>query len=190
MPDKSNRFATLGIWLAWAWVTMTVTHELGHVAGGLAGGATLVELQLQPWHLPHSMFVGDKHPLATLWAGFTLGCAAPLLAAAIVRHKACWFVAWFCVLANASYLLLGYFSGAGELDSTKMIRAGAHPLELLGAATVMLVVGYIKFRESCISLMSGATPAMTRRGLWISGGALAATLVMQAIIATVAQSSL
>jgi hypothetical protein len=54
----------------------------------------------------------------------------------------------------------------------------------------MLVVGYIKFRKSCVSLMSGATPVMTRRGLWISGGALAAALMIQAIIATAAQSSL
>jgi hypothetical protein len=169
---------------------MTVTHELGHVTGGLIGGATLIELQLRPWHLPHSMFAGDKHPLATLWAGFALGCVVPLLVAAIVRHQACWFVAWFCVLANGAYLLFGYFSGDGELDSTKMIRAGAHPIALLGAAAVMLVVGYIKFRKSCVSLMSGAMPAMTRRGLWISGGALAATLVIQAIIATAAQSSL
>lgn len=169
---------------------MTVTHELGHVAGGLAGGAVLVELQLQPWHLPHSMFAGDKHPLATLWAGFTVGCAVPLLFATIVRRQACWFVAWFCVLANASYLLLGYLLGDGELDSTKMIRAGAHPIELLGASAVMLPVGYIKFRQSCVSLMSGATPPMTRGGLWVSGGALAATLVMQAMIATAIESSL
>ena len=167
---------------------MTVTHESGHVACGLVGGATLVELQLQPWHLPHSMFVGDEHPLATLWAGFIIGCAVPLLSAAIIRRPACWFVAWFCLVANGSYLLLGYLSGAGELDSTKMIRAGARPVELLGAVIVMLPLGYIKFRQSCVNLISGASPAMTGRGLWTSGAALAATLVLQAIIATVIRS--
>lgn len=189
-PDPSNRLTTLGLWLAWAWVAMTVTHELGHVAVGLVGGATLVDLQLQPWHLPHSVFIGDKHPLATLWAGFIFGCSVPLLVATVVRSQACWFVAWFCVLANASYLLLGYFSGDGELDSSKMIRAGAHPIELLGVAAVMLFVGYIKFRQSCIDLMLGTTPAMTRRGLWISGAILATTLVVQAITVTAAQSLL
>ncbi len=151
-------------------------------------GATLVELQLQPWHLPHSRFVGDEHPLATLWAGFIIGCAAPLLVAAIVRRPGCWFVAWFCVVANGTYLLLGYLSGDGELDSVKMLRAGARPVELLGAVIVMLPLGYIKFRQSCVDLLSGATTAMTVRGLWISGAALAAILVVQAIVATVIRS--
>ena len=186
--NQHHRFATLGLWLAWAWVTMTLTHELGHVACGLAGGATLVELQLQPWQLPHSMFIGDEHPLATLWAGFIVGCAVPLLVAAIVRLPACWFVAWFCVVANGTYLLLGYLGGDGELDSVKMLRCGARPAELLGAVVVMLPLGYIKFRQFCVDLMSGATPAMTARGLWISGAALLGTLVVQAIVATLIRS--
>ena len=169
---------------------MTVTHELGHVLVALAGGAKLRDLQLQPWHLPYSLFSGDPHPLATLWAGFVFGCAIPLVSAAAIGRKAVWYVAWFCLLANGIYLLIGYVVDDGELDSTKMIRAGARPVELLVVSTVMVLIGYIKFRQSCIGVISGVTPPMTRRALWISGGVLAAILAVQAVIATAIRAAL
>ena len=125
------------LWLLWAWVVMTMTHELGHVIAGLLGGARLASLEIRPWHLPHSSLLNDNQLLVTLWAGPILGCAVPLLVASIIRRPACRFVAWFCVVANATYLLLGYYSGDGELDSAKMIRAGARPVELLGFSAMM-----------------------------------------------------
>ena len=138
---------------------MTVTHELGHVISGVLGGAQLESLEIRPWHLPHSSLLNDNHPLLTLWAGPILGCAAPLLVASIIRRPACTFVAWFCVVANATYLLLGYYSGDGELDSAKMIRAGARPVELLGAVTVTLPIGYLGFRKACIDLIKADVKA-------------------------------
>ena len=185
-----DEYATLALWLAWGWVTMTVTHELGHVICGLLGGARLVDLQLQPWHLPHSLFAGDAHPLATLWSGFLVGSGVPLLVARAIRRPGCWFVAWFCVLANGVYLLLGLFSGDGELDSTKMIRAGSHPSLLLVAGSAMSIVGYLKFRQTSINLLSGATPAMRRREMKFWAAALALALIFQSAAATAVQWSL
>jgi hypothetical protein len=187
---KSLRYATLVLWLLWAWVVMTVTHELGHVLAGVVGGARLTELEVRPWHLPHSILVNDDYPLMTLWAGPVLGCAIPLLVASLTGRPACRFVAWFCVVANATYLLLGYFSGDGELDSTKMIRAGARPLELLGATLVALPIGYLKFRKACVELITGQDPPMTRRGLCISTAALLTVIVLQTIAGTLAISLL
>lgn len=187
---QPGRWGTLGLWLAWAWVTMTVTHELGHVMAGLAGGAQLRELQLQPWRLPYSIFLGDPHPLVTLWAGFAVGGLVPLVVALAVRRNAVWFVAWFCLLANGAYLLLGYVSGDGELDSAMMIRAGARPIELLGVSTVMLLIGYTRFRQALVDLLSGATPPLTLRGLWISLVVLAVTLAIQSGLATALQATL
>ena len=176
--------------MAWAWGTMCLTHEIGHVLFGLVGGATLVDLQLQPWRLPHSFFVGDADPLATLWGGFIVGCTVPLLVAACVRRPACWFVAWFCLLANGAYLLLGYFSSDAELDSAKLICAGARAAELVAATVIMLPLGYLKFRQACVGLISGDTAPMTRRGLWISAAALTAAAITQAIAASAVQSVL
>jgi hypothetical protein len=179
---RMGQSATLLIWLLWAWVVMTLCHELGHVVAGTVGGATLTQLELRPWRLPHSLFAGDQNPLITLWAGPVLGCGIPLLVAAIARRPACWFVAWFCVVANASYLLLGYFSGDAELDSTKMIRAGTPPIVLLGVTVVTLPLGYTRFRRSCIDVMSDIGPAMSRRGRRISAAGLVAVLVIQSAI--------
>ena len=169
---------------------MTVTHELGHVACGLLGGARLVDLQLQPWHLPHSLFVGDAHPLATLWSGFLVGGGLPVMIAATIRRPGCWFVAWFSLLANGCYLLLGTIVGDPELDSARMLRAGASPIVLLLAGATMAMIGYLNLRRICIGLLSGATEAMSRRGLTFWVAALAIALIAQAITATLIQSSL
>lgn len=181
-PSQPSRWATLGLWLLWAWVVMTVSHELGHVVAGAIGGGQVVLLELRPWHLPHHLMSGDRHPLVTLWAGPVLGCLIPLAVAAIVRRPACWFIAWFCVVANASYLLLGYLSGDGELDSTKMIAAGTRPIVLLASVAVTLPLGYLRFRRSCIDLISGPAAAMSRRELAISAAALLLTLVAQSVV--------
>ena len=96
---------------------MTLTHELGHVVAGLAGGARLIDLELRPWHLPHSSFAGDQHPRITLWAGPVFGCAVPLAVAAFWSRDGVRFVAWLCLLANGVYLVLGLISGDPEIDS-------------------------------------------------------------------------
>ncbi len=192
MPDetRTSPIATLILWLLWGWVVMTVSHEAGHVIAGAGGGARLVDWELRPWKLPHSLFANDGHRLTTLWAGPVLGCVVPLLVAAMVRRPACWFVAWFCVTANASYLLLGYFSGDPELDSTRMIRAGTPPIALLATVVVTLPLGYISFRKATVALMSGQTPSMTRRAWWISAAALSFTLAVQAIVGMLIAASL
>jgi hypothetical protein len=181
---------TLILWLAWAWVVMTISHELGHVIAGLVGGARLIQLELRPWHLPHCLLAGDRHPLVTLWAGPVLGCLFPLLAATTMSRPAIWFIAWFCLLANASYLLLGYFTGDAQLDTAKMIAAGGRPMEILGAAILALPIGYIQFRRSCIDLVSGRSPAMSPRLLAMSLVALLATLGTQAALGTLIVQSL
>jgi hypothetical protein len=184
VETRRTRFITLLVWLTWAWVAMTVSHELGHVLAGLVAGARVVQLELRPWHLPHSLLGNDSHPLVTLWAGPVLGCAFPILAAATTGRPACWFIAWFCLLANASYLLLGYLSGDDQLDSARMIAAGSRPIEIVGAAAVALPIGYMQFRRSCIDLIRGKTPAMSPRGLRISVAALLVTVGMQAVVGT------
>lgn len=187
MPDETIRshrrvVLTFAVWIAWAWTVMTVTHEMGHVLAGIVGGGKLSVLELRPWHLPHSLFAHDRFPLLTLWSGPALGCLLPLGAAAVVRRPSVWFVAWFCLLANASYLLLGYWSGDAELDSTKLINHGAHPTHLFFAVGLTLPLGYFRFRQCCIRLFSGHTPAMSRAQLQGSTAAWIVVLAIQALL--------
>ena len=164
---------------------MTLAHELGHVVTGVFGGGELVQLELRPWHLPHSHRISDPHPLITLWGGPILGCLAPLSFASLIRWPATWYVAWFCVVANASYLLLGCFSGATELDSNQMIAAGNAPLTIILTSAIALACGYAGFRKSCIDLLSGTTPPRTRRTQRISFTVLLTVIILQAVIGTV-----
>ena len=97
-----------------SWAVMTFTHEAGHVLSGWACGGILRHADLAPWHLPHSSFDPDPRPLVTLWGGPILGALVPLTAALVVRRGWAWFVAFFCLLANGSYLATAWgFRGSG-----------------------------------------------------------------------------
>lgn len=188
--DKSFRYAVLALWLGWAWLVMTLSHELGHVAAGLIGGGRLQHLELRPWRLPHSMFVGDRHPLITLWAGPLLGSAVPMLVASRMRRPATTFIAWFCVTANAAYLLLGCLSGDAELDSGRMIALGLAPAAVFGPAALALPIGYWGFRRSCLKLLSGGADVGSRRGLALGVIALAAAVILQAVVGSLVAARL
>ena len=183
-PPRTTRWATLGLLLAWSWFVMTVSHELGHVAGGWASGAELSVLEIRPWRLPYSLFAFDPQPLVTLWAGPILGCAGPLLVALAIRQPAVRFVAWFCMLANASYLLLGTLSNDPELDSQKLIKAGTPLYVILLFAGSILPFSYIAFRGRCVRLLTGDDPPLARRTWRISTVTLLAALILQSIAGT------
>jgi hypothetical protein len=161
-PRQTQLAATLAIEVAWAWSVMTVTHEIGHVVAGLLGGATLVQLELRPWHLPHSQLIGDARPWVTIWAGPFLGSLGPLLAATFLRRRAVWLMAWFCLLANGLYLLLGLFSDGAELDTNKLIRAGTPTVVVATIAALATGIGYWKFRGSCIDLLESEPIHLTQ----------------------------
>ncbi|TWU42492.1 M50 family metallopeptidase [Novipirellula artificiosorum] len=169
-------------WLLWCWTVMTLSHEVGHVIGGWASGAAITDLELRPWHLPHSLFQPDPHPIVTLWSGPILGCVVPCIAAAISRRDAWWLVAWFCVLANATYMLVGWFSGDAELDTTKMIQAGTPPWLLLAIWTTVLPVGYVKFRERLVQRFAADRSEAFAKEHLKSAAAWAAVFLVQSIV--------
>ena len=145
-----------------SWCVMTVVHESGHVVCGWAGGGTLQEADVAPWHLPHSRFAPDPRPLLTLWGGPVLGVLVPLAAAVVVRRRWAWFVAHFCLLANGSYIALGWAVGDSELDTTKLLRQGAAPVTIAAYCVVTIGVGYVGFRRECIRALSPIPPEDTR----------------------------
>jgi len=157
--DSSSRARPLLVLcclLVASWCVMTFTHELGHLVGGWCSGATLTQFELRPWRLPYSFFEPDPHPLVTLWAGPILGAVVPVLIACVVRRTWAWFIAHFCLLANGTYLAVSWFSGDSQLDTTKLLRHGAHPLPIVLYCVVTIVVGYVGFRAACIGILDGA----------------------------------
>lgn len=157
------RFAVFISLLAVAWVVMTVTHECGHVLGGMGCGATLTDFDLAPWRLPYSLHSPDPHPLVTLWAGPLVGIALPLSLAAIIRKRWSWFVADFCLLANGSYLALAWLSGDRFLDTPRMLDAGANPATIVCYCILTIGTGYVWFRADCIHYLTPRFAATARR---------------------------
>lgn len=143
------RYAELMALLVVGWCVMTFTHETGHIVGGLLSGGKLVAADLAPWRMPFSIFDPDPRPLITLWSGPLLGVAVPLLAAACIRRNWGWFLAYFCMLANGSYLALAGWSGDSLLDTSKLLAHGAHPLSVALYCAVTLGWGYPGFRRVC-----------------------------------------
>src|SRR6056297_2872847 len=96
LPQRLPNVLMLVLWVGIGWTVMTITHELGHVAGGWLSGAHLTQLELSPWGLPFSIYHPDPYPLATLWAGPGLGCAIPLVGWLLMPHRCVAFVAASC----------------------------------------------------------------------------------------------
>lgn len=133
---------------------MIMIHELGHILGGWCSGGVLQEYDLVPWRIPFSLFAPNPHPLITLWSGPILGAVLPLLLAWLVRRNWGWFIAYFCLLANGSYMALGWYSGDRYLDTPQLLNQGAHPFTIVLYCLVTISVGYTGFRQACVELLS------------------------------------
>lgn len=180
-PTAAKPLPVLLLLLCWSWVVMTVTHELGHVIGGIASGAVPTNLEIRPWKLPHSTFSPDPNPLMTLWAGPILGSVVPLLVACCLRRPAAWFIGWFCVVANAVYLLLGWLLFEPELDSTKMIRSGTPSYVLLLFVAMTLPVSYVAFRQQCVEVLSDPSVRISKRQSRLACALLCIWLFLQSV---------
>lgn len=148
-----NRWLKLIALLVAGWCVMTMTHECGHIVGGWLGGATLRHADIFPWHLPHSLFEPDPHPLLTLWSGPVLGVVVPLGVALLVRREWMWFLANFCLLANGAYLATAWLSGDRFLDTPRLLEAGAWPGSVLAYCILTIVLGYVRFRANLLAVL-------------------------------------
>ena len=158
MTTSSRPWIRLSALLAASWVVMTFTHELGHLIGGWCSGGTLISADLWPWHLPHSLFAPDPHPLVTLWGGPLLGVAIPVLAAGRLRQPSGWLIASACVLANGLYLATAWLSGDRYLDTPRLLEQGASP-RLIGLYCALTVgSGYWAFRNAVLQLFATGKP--------------------------------
>ncbi len=96
---------------------------------------------------PYSFFEPDPHPLVTLWGGPILGVTIPVALALVVRTRWIWFIAYFCMLANGSYIATAWVSGDRYLDTPKMLEHGAHPISLAVYCLLTIGFGYFGLRR-------------------------------------------
>ena len=140
-----GRITIFAVLLVVAWFAMTLTHEIGHIVGGWCCGATLEKYSLFP--LPYSFFRPDPRPLVTTWSGPLIGATFPLAVAALIRRDECWFIAYFCLLANGVYLAVAWVTGDSQLDTAKLIQHGAHPVTIVLYCVLTIGFGYTGFRR-------------------------------------------
>ena len=154
---RPGRIVYFVILLIASWCTMTFLHESGHLICGWASGGTLQSADLLPWHLPYSNFEPDPRPLITLWGGPVLGVFIPLVIALALRKDWMWFIAYFCILANGSYLAMAWVSGDKYLDTPKLIEHGAHPATIAIYCLLTIGFGYTGFRRYCLRTLDPAS---------------------------------
>ena len=152
----TRRIALFVLLLIASWIVMVVTHECGHLLGGMAGGATCIEFDLAPWRLPYSLHQPDPQPLLTLWSGPLLGVLFPMAAASVIRKPLAWFIADFCLVANGAYLALAWLSGDPWLDTARLLAEGSPPVLIVVYCVFTLGIGYHRFRSDCVRLLSPA----------------------------------
>ena len=73
--------------------------------------------------------------------------------ALVIRRDWSWFVSSFCLLANGVYIAGAWVSGDRYLDTTEMLRHGAHPLSLAIYCLITIIGGYVGFRRAAIRIL-------------------------------------
>ena len=154
MNPRYKCYVVFGLLLLAAWCVMTLTHELGHILGGWVSGGTLTQADLVPWRMPYSFFEPNPYPLFTLWCGPLFGVIGPVVIGAMVRERWAWFIADFCILANGMYIATAWLSGDHHLDAPKLLEHGAQPESILVYCVVTIGIGYVRFRQDCIRVLT------------------------------------
>lgn len=149
-----TRTARLVAILILSWCVMLMTHEVGHILGGWISGATLKDYDLRPWRLPYSIHDPDPRPLVTLWSGPIFGVVAPLAITIFTRRPTVRLVAYFCTIANGTYLAAAWISGDRFLDTTMMLDKGTHPIWIVLYCGATIPLGYLGLRKACIDILT------------------------------------
>ena len=183
---SKHSFTRFAIYTLWAWFVMTLTHEIGHVLGALVSGGSPVVIEIRPWRIPWSLYDPNPHPQITLWAGFVVGTLTPIFVWRVSTRfqeqpsQFVAFVAWFCVVANGIYLLLGALGSDRELDSQQLMQAGANPVLVCCLGFVGTFVGYLGLRKVCQEISESSE----HRRLGQVALGLVAFVIIQSILGT------
>lgn len=149
--------------LAFSWLYMQWTHEFGHILTGLATGAELDRVILNPLKFSMTQFASNPRPHITTWGGPVLGvligAGVPMLLICLIkRHQfSLRIVAAFVLLANGLYIGLGAITPFA--DAQELIEYGS-PRWLLA---VFGLVCCIAARAILAPVLNGPSRLPTRR---------------------------
>ena len=142
--------------IAWIWLAMLLTHELGHVLAAILTGGTITSIELRPGRLPHTLVNPNPRPSVVLWSGFLVGWIGPQLTAPLWKIERGLIGpvlragTAFCLLAGGVYLAAG---GLERLTDTGQLVLHGWPLPLLIAVGVgVAALGYVRSRSAWIDL--------------------------------------
>jgi hypothetical protein len=125
-----NRVLLLGAvpMLYVSWLAMMALHEAGHVLHGWVSGASVFAVRVPLVGFSLTEFSTNPHPHFVAWGGAVWGSVMPVGVWALFRArrwrgwKVLQFFAGFCLVANGTYLGIGWVEGAG--DAAGLVRHG------------------------------------------------------------------
>ncbi|MEO0531178.1 MAG: hypothetical protein AAF266_11485 [Planctomycetota bacterium] len=154
----TGRFTTFAFLLAivaWMWLAMMLTHELGHVLAAYMTGGVITSVELRPGYLSHTLVRPNPRPGVVLWSGFLMGWFAPQLSMPAWQLQRAFIGptlrAWaaFCLLAGGSY----FATGGGErlTDTGQLTALGWQPWLLVTIGLAVAAWGYLRSRDAWIA---------------------------------------
>lgn len=178
----------LSIDLAWLWVLMLLTHEIGHGGAALLTGGEIVAVDLRPGRPGHTLVEPNPDPHWVVWGGFLSGCLFPLAGWGLARlvHRQIVsdlrLLAGFCLLANGTYLAIG---GSETLTDTGVLLSLGWPHPVLIAVGLLLAIpGYQLCRgELAARRLAVRAGRFGGRELLLRGVTLALWVAVQWLIA-------
>lgn len=153
---------SLIIVLLFSWLYMQCTHELGHILTGIATGAEIDRVILNPFRFSMTQFASNPRPHLTTWGGPVLGvligAGAPILLSARMKsaRASLFIVAAFVMIANGLYIGLGAFHPIA--DASDLVQHGS-PRWVLGVFGLVCVIGARVFLIPPIFRAWGTSPA-------------------------------
>lgn len=153
--------------LAFSWLYMQWTHELGHILTGIATGAELNRVILNPFRFSMTQFVTNPHSHATTWGGpilgVLIGAGLPILLSIRLKsaRASLLIVAAFVMIANGLYIGLGAFHPIA--DASDLVHHGS-PRWVLGVFGLVCVIGARMMVIPVIFRVGYPTPA---RVIWV-----------------------
>ena len=133
------------LFLPCCWLAMQTVHEFGHVAGGWIVGAQLKRVVLNPLEFSRTDFASNPQRHITVWAGPALGVLLPLILWCVLAQRRVAvaflsrFFAGFCLIANGTYLGIGWSIRAG--DAGMLVREGIPIWSLVAFGIVCIPAG-------------------------------------------------
>jgi len=163
---------------------MQAVHELGHVLGAWATGATVEGVYLHLLTISHTEIGVNPSPLFVVWAGPLVGIALPLAVAGVARlttvplRRYADFLAGFCLVANGAYIGLAAIEGVA--DSGEMIRNGSPRWLLYAFGATAFAAGLWIWHRVSGDFGFGRAPRQPAPAEALGAAAVAAVLVILA----------